>query len=403
MGASKEVIIVGAGPSGLLLALLLAKHGISVTLIEKSSEYDKQPRASFYSYPAQYEFKRAGIMEDVDAKAFHANGVSWRHIDGSLIAQLDTSDSPPDFQMVSLPLDELLPLIGSHLDRQPSAEVLWSHKVLSLGQDEHQAWVEVESPNGTQTLYASYIFGCDGGGSKVRRELFGQNFPGRTWDEQIVATNVYLPNLKKHTPPDWTTSNFMISRDHFPMIAQISNDGLHRVTYGEEGGLTYDELRARQPDKYKAFVPGKPEPEDYKMINFSPYKIHQRLAERLRVGRVLLAADAAHLCNPFGGMGLTGGFADVGGLYDCLYGISSGQCDDSILDKYSDIRREKYQDVIDPISSGNLRRLWDPKAIEDDEFIKMVRRTNTDGEYAGQMREGAKAVMHDFAQYYNKT
>ena len=123
-------------------------------------------------------------------------------------------------------------------------------------------------------------------------------------------------------------------------------------------------------------------------------------------------------------MGLTGGFADVGGLYDCLYGIYSGQCDDSILDKYSDIRREKYQDVIDPISSGNLRRLWDPKAIEDDEFIKMVRRTNTDGEYAGQMREvshrfcsvtpdnkssyltsaqGAKAVMHDFTQYYNKT
>lgn len=57
----------------------------------------------------------------------------------------------------------------------------------------------------------------------------------------------------------------MISKDHFPMIAQISNDGLHRVTYGEKGGLTYDEMRARQPEKYKAIIPGQPGPEDYKV------------------------------------------------------------------------------------------------------------------------------------------
>ena len=208
----------------------------------------------------------------------------------------ETSANPSTYR--SRPLDELLPLIGSHLEKQDSAEVLWSHKVTSLGQNEHEAWVEAETPNGTQKFFATYIVGCDGGGSKVRRELLGSSFPGRTWDEQIVATNVYLPDLKKHTPADWTSSNFMIHRNHFPMIAQISNDGLHRVTYGEDGGLSYDEMRERQPEKYKAFVPGAPEPQDYKIVNFSPYKIHQRLAEHLRVGRFLLAADAAHLCNP---------------------------------------------------------------------------------------------------------
>ena len=70
--------------------------------------------------------------------------------------------------------------------------------------------------------------------------------------------------------------------------------------------------------------------------------------------------------------------ADVGGLYDCLYGISSGQADESILDKYDEIRREKYLNVIDPISSGNLRRLWDPDAIENDEFIKMIKKADVD-------------------------
>jgi 2-polyprenyl-6-methoxyphenol hydroxylase-like FAD-dependent oxidoreductase len=218
--------------------------------LERNNEYDKQPRASFYSHPAQHEFIRAGIMDDVKAKSFIADGVSWRYLDHSLIAQMNAAEAPEGFKMVSLPLDSLLPLIGSHLDKQSSAEVLWSHKVTGIGQDENQAWVDVETPSGSQRMSSSYVVGCDGGGSKIRRELFGSNFPGRTWDEQIVATNVYLPNLKKHTPDDWTSSNFMISRDHFPMIAQISNDGLTRVTYGENGGLTYDEMLARQPEKY---------------------------------------------------------------------------------------------------------------------------------------------------------
>lgn len=82
------------------------------------------------------------------------------------------------------------------------------------------------------------------------------------------------------------------------MIAQISNDGLLRITYGEEGNLTREQMLERQPEKFKQFVPGAPEPSDYKIVNFSPYKIHQRCAETFRSGRFLLAADAAHLCNP---------------------------------------------------------------------------------------------------------
>lgn len=88
-----------------------------------------------------------------------------------------------------------------------------------------------------------------------------------------------------------------------------------------------------------------------------------------------------------GGMGLTGGFADVGGLYDCLYGIYAGVADDTILDKYSDIRRDKYNTVIDPISSANLRRLWDPEKIEQDDFIKMLKRAETDKDFAKDMQK----------------
>jgi len=112
----------------------------------------------------------------------------------------------------------------------------------------------------------------------------------------MLTFQVYYPGLKKY---GWdTSSNFLISPDHFPMVAQIANDGMLRVAYGEDGNLTREEMLARQPEKYKAFLPGKPEPSEYKIVNFSPYRIHQRLAPSLRVGRFLLAADAAHLCNP---------------------------------------------------------------------------------------------------------
>ena len=115
---------------------------------------------------------------------------------------------------------------------------------------------------------------------------------------------------------------------------------------------------------------------------------------------MLTEADAGALHS--GGMGLTGGFADVGGLYDCLYGIYSGQADESILDKYDEVRREKYLAVIDPISSGNLKRLWDPNVIEDDSFIKMVKRAETDKDFAREMQE-VSLFISDSCRHRNLT
>jgi len=123
-----------------------------------------------------------------------------------------------------------------------------------------------------------------------------------------------------------------------------------------------------------------------------------------------------------GGMGLTGGFADIGGLYDCLIGMHQGLADDSILDKYDEMRRERYKNFIDPISTSNFKRLWqqDPDtAVENDEFFKIVKKAETDKEFAHQMAmvscnldlelfklihlvQGIHAISHDFTQYYNK-
>lgn len=95
-------------------------------------------------------------------------------------------------------------------------------------------------------------------------------------------------------PYGWLDSNFIIHPEHFFMAARIGKDGLWRITYGEKPGLSTEQLRERLPTKFKTFLPGHPEPDQYKVVNFSPYKIHQRLAPSMRVGRFCLAADAAH-------------------------------------------------------------------------------------------------------------
>lgn len=96
----------------------------------------------------------------------------------------------------------------------------------------------------------------------------------------------------------YSDSNFIIDSKDWFMAAKITKDGLWRVTYGEATGSTSEEILGRQPERFRSILPGHPKPDEYKLVSISPYKVHQRLAKRMIAGRILLAADAAHLCNP---------------------------------------------------------------------------------------------------------
>lgn len=278
-----------------------------------SPELDKGARATHYAAPAMWELNRAGVGAEMRSRGFIPGGVCWRKLDGSMIVELDGNNvgEDPD-RLTCLPLSQLQLLLRESLAQYKTAKILFDYKVTGVGQNEERAWVDVETPSGEKRLEADYIIGCDGANSQVRRSLFGDwEFPGKTWNEQIVATNVSLsPDPENHplltdnlTYYDfdkfkWKDANFIVDPEHWFMAARISKDGLWRITYGEKPGFTMDELRERLPGKFKAMLPGHPEPNEYKVANFAPYKVHQRLAKSMRVGRFLLAADAAHLCNP---------------------------------------------------------------------------------------------------------
>lgn len=193
----RKVLIVGAGPAGLLLALLLSKHGIPVSIIEMSHQLDQQPRAAHYGPAAIPDLKRAGILDQLRTKGLSLNTMCWRRFeDHSYIAGFDAgviSDvDGDDWRTVSYPLQDLDQLMLDEFLTKYNGEIKWLHKVLDVGQDVDKAWVDVETPEGKSRLEADYIVGCDGANSAVRKALFGPEYPGFTWDAQIIATNVCI-------------------------------------------------------------------------------------------------------------------------------------------------------------------------------------------------------------------
>lgn len=179
----------------------------------------------------------------------------------------------------------------------------------------------------------------------------------------------------------------MIDPEFWGLIAKRGKpkggDGnLWRVTYGDSAPDLSDEAYLeRREIAFKRMLPGHPDPSQYKVTQTDQFRIHNRCVEKMRVGRILLAADAAHICNPFGGYGCMAGVLDVGGLADCLSGYYEGKADEGILDLYAEIRREKFLNFIDRRSRKNLNRIskTDPTtALETDPFLALLKEMEGD-------------------------
>lgn len=188
MAPIKDVLIVGAGPAGLMLGLLLSRAKIPVRILERDTSATLETRALLYNASSQAEFKRAGIYEEVMTQAMIMKSVGFRDLSGKRLFGL-----PGGPGHIVLPQAELTAIIERHLREQKNAEILWGHAVVGLGQDDANAWVDVESPGGRTRLQAAYVVGCDGGSSAVRRNLLGKEaMLGFTWDKQLVAADVRL-------------------------------------------------------------------------------------------------------------------------------------------------------------------------------------------------------------------
>jgi 2-polyprenyl-6-methoxyphenol hydroxylase-like FAD-dependent oxidoreductase len=146
----------------------------------------------------------------------------------------------------------------------------------------------------------------------------------------------------------------VLDPDHWAIIVKLDRSGLWRCTYREDGGLSEDEVRRHLPERYALF--------SQELANcapeaMAPYRAHDRCAARFRVGRALLAGDAAHLVNPIGGLGLTGGLLDAVSLGDVLIAVISGRRREDGLDAWARERRRVHLEVTIPTAQENRRRV----------------------------------------------
>lgn len=349
----RQVIVVGAGPVGFLTALGLARQGVQVTVLDAEEEVVRSPRAAVYYHTTLSVLKKLGMLDDAEAIGFQSTAFNMRWPDTGEVMRADMRDALEAGQEIDHNLHFgqhlLADLAMDHLARIPGTEVLWNHTVKALAQSAGKARLAVDTDEGEVWFEADWIIGADGARSTVRK-LLGLEFEGFTWPERFVATNIDYP----FEDLGFATANMVVDPVDWAVIARLGRENLWRVTFGEDAALPEANLRGRLAERYARILPDASVP--YRVDTFSAYRVHQRCAPTFRVDHVLLAGDAAHACNPCGGLGLTGGVLDADALSDVLGAVIAGRVGTDVLDFYSTERRRVFQEVTSPMST-NFKRL----------------------------------------------
>ena len=345
-----DVAIVGAGPVGMLTALALAQSGARVTVFEREAQIINSPRAAVYFPCTLLVLEELGLLDELLAIGF-TNRTFGTHVPGlgyhSVVTTKPIDGIAYDYQL-HVGQHEVARVAMEHAQRR-GVEIRFGHELTALEDSPEGVTMTVHSAGGEQTIAAKWLIGADGARSTVRK-LAGIEFEGHTWPERFVATNVKFDFARL----GYQQANFVCDPDNMAVIAQLDRDGLWRCTYMEDAALPEDDVHERIHERYKWFMQGAT---DYEIVNASPYMLHQRAAETLRKGHVLLAGDAAHATNPCGGLGLTSGLWTGVVLADVLGAVLRGEEEEGILDRFSDERRRVFWDVVSPAATENKRML----------------------------------------------
>ena len=327
---ASEVLIVGAGPTGLVLALWLTRLGVGVRIVDKAAEPGTTSRALAVQARTLEHYRQIGLADALVEGGLPLGAVNlWvagRKIARAVFGDMGAGLSPFPYALI-FPQDEHERVL---IDRLLDAGVPVDRQVELVGFEEAGGRViaRLKRADGTEeTCEAAYLAGCDGASSTVRATL-GARFPGGTYEHLFYVADVEAsgPAVNRELNAGLDEADFLaifpLKREgHIRIVGAVRAEAAHR-----SGSLSWSDVSTEIIDRLRLRV-GR--------VNwFSTYHVHHRVAERFRRGHAFLLGDAAHIHSPVGGQGMNTGICDAVNLAWKLADVLRGRATEGVLDSY---------------------------------------------------------------------
>jgi 2-polyprenyl-6-methoxyphenol hydroxylase-like FAD-dependent oxidoreductase len=327
-----DVLVIGAGPTGLALAASLVARGVTTTVV------DQQAAGANTSRAAVVNARTLEVLEDLDlARRLVKEGVEAPRFTirdrGRTLIPIDFSELPTEYPYsLMVPQSTTERLLLARLE-ELGGSVQRPRSVTAIAQDPDGVTATFEDGD---VVRARYVVGADGIRSIVRQQA-GIDFEGSVYDESFVLADVRLTGDAPHDQVIlyWATAGLTV-------VAPLP-DGTYRIV-----APVADAPEAPSAEFVQQILDtrvGATRLEVTAVIWGSRFRVHHRVADTFRAGRLLLAGDAAHVHSPAGGQGMNLGIQDAVALAHALAAVLDG-APDSLLDEYSDTRRPIAKDVV---------------------------------------------------------
>jgi 2-polyprenyl-6-methoxyphenol hydroxylase-like FAD-dependent oxidoreductase len=326
-----DVLVVGAGPTGLMLANQLARRGVRAQIIDRHSGPAQQTRAMAVQARTLEIYAKLGIAAralELGERGIGAN--MWAK--GRRVARIPVGDIGKDLSpfpfVLMLGQDDNELLLGDRL-RSLGMDVQWNTELVGVEQRSDHVAAMLRQPDGSsRTLTAAYVAGCDGARSAVR-ELNGVTFPGAPYEHVF-----FVADTRATGGMVADEVNVYLLRNGFHLLFPMRGNDHWRVI-----GILPEALRGREGVTFDDVIPSLRHEAGAQLAFrgcswFSTYRIHHRRAARFREGRCFLLGDAAHVHSPMGGQGMNTGLQDAYNLGWKLALVVGGRADAMLLESY---------------------------------------------------------------------
>jgi 3-(3-hydroxy-phenyl)propionate hydroxylase len=380
-----HVVVVGAGPVGVVAAIAAAQKGFKVTLLESTKEVDHNPRAAT-THPSTLEFiDQVGLIDEFIEQGLVARYFQfWDRDTKSRVAQFDHDllKDETKFPFVVQTEQHKLVLMGlKRLATFPDVSYQFGITVTNLQQSPDQVILTTEQDGETGQITADYVIGSDGGKSTIRK-LLNIEFEGYTWPERfIVLTSIH--DFEKSMGCCYR--NYFAGSNEWANLFKVTGDdykGRWRAVFPARTDES-DEEALSDASAQKRIIELEEACSLESIVHRNIYNVHQRVAQKFRVGRVMLAGDSSHLNNPIGGLGLNCGIHDAMELVSSLEDIRNG-ADDTRLDLYEKRRKTLNVQFIQEQTIVNKKRLEEKDPFARKQRLDELRKIEADNQLQKQ-------------------